>query len=61
MPLRLGPEHWRSRAEEIRVLAEIMNDADARSIMMRIASDYERLAVRLEHITASEAATTESP
>ena len=56
----LRPEHWRMRAEEVRVLAEVMNDAEAQSIMMRIASDYERLADRLEHISKSEAPITES-
>lgn len=38
------PEFWRSRAEEVRVIAEELKDADAKSIMNRIADDYERLA-----------------
>ena len=38
------PEFWRSRAEEVRVIAEDLKDADAKTIMNRIADDYERLA-----------------
>jgi hypothetical protein len=40
------PEHWRRRAEESRVLAEQMNDEKAKKIMLGIAEDYEKLAVR---------------
>jgi hypothetical protein len=37
-------QHWRDRAEQSRVLAEQMNDAIAREMMLRIASNYERMA-----------------
>jgi hypothetical protein len=37
-------QHWRDRAEQSRVLAEQMNDAIARDMMLRIASNYERMA-----------------
>ena len=37
-------EHWRRRAEESRVLA--MNDETSKHMMLRIADDYDRLAVR---------------
>jgi hypothetical protein len=40
------PDHWRQRAEEARVLAEQMNDKVAKRIMLGIAEDYEKLAVR---------------
>jgi len=40
------PEHWRRRAEESRVLAEMMNDEKAKKIMLGIAEDYEKLATR---------------
>ena len=40
------PEHWRQRAEESRVLAEQMSDETSRQMMLRIADDYDKLAVR---------------
>jgi len=40
------PEHWRKRAEESRVLAEQMNDENAKKIMLGIADDYEKFATR---------------
>jgi hypothetical protein len=39
-------EHWLSRAEETRTIAEIMTDAEARRIMFDIAEGYDRLAER---------------
>jgi hypothetical protein len=42
------PEHWRSRAEEARTIAEQMKDMPSREAMLRIAKDYERLATRAE-------------
>jgi hypothetical protein len=38
------PEHWRNRAEEARSVAEQLPDAESKRTMLRIASDYERLA-----------------
>ena len=38
------PEHWRFRAEEARTVADQMTQEDARTIMRRIANDYDRLA-----------------
>ena len=40
------PEHWRARAEEMRRLAEDINDAATKEMMLRNARDYENLAVR---------------
>ena len=39
-------EHWLSRAEETRTIAEIMTDVEARRIMFDIAEEYDRLAER---------------
>jgi hypothetical protein len=40
------PEFWRSGAEEVRVIADDMKEAEAKAIMERIANDYEHLAKR---------------
>ena len=39
-------EHWWSRAEEARTIAEFMNDPEAKRIMFEIADGYDRLAER---------------
>ena len=38
------PQHWRFRAEEARTVADQMIHEEARTIMWRIAVDYDRLA-----------------
>jgi hypothetical protein len=38
------PELWRFRAEEARTIADQMTNEEARTIMRRIAMDYDRLA-----------------
>jgi len=39
---------WRMRAEEIRALAGEMREPEPKAIMLRIAEDYEKLAVWAE-------------
>jgi hypothetical protein len=46
-------EHWLSRAEETRTIAEIMTDPEARRIMFDIAEGYDRLAERVVERTGS--------
>ncbi len=41
-----NPEHWTQRAREMRVLADQMNDEHSKQTMLRIAEDYEKLALR---------------
>ena len=47
------PEHWRARAEEMRRLAEDLKDAATKEMMLRIARDYENLALRAEERSRS--------
>jgi predicted DNA-binding ribbon-helix-helix protein len=48
-PRRIAPDsqHLRSRAEECRVLAERLTDAETHTTLLRIADDYDRMADRL--------------
>jgi hypothetical protein len=48
------PEFWRSRAEEVRTIAEEMKDRHGKTIMNRIADDYERLAQHAEQRRRSQ-------
>jgi len=41
-------EYWRSRAEEAQAVAVQMMDAHTKAVMLAIAQDYEKLAVRAE-------------
>lgn len=40
------PKHWQERAEETRVLADMLTDPKARSQMLEVASAYDRMAER---------------
>ena len=48
------PEHWRFRAEATRTVADQMNHEEARTIMPRIALDYDRLAKLAEEQLADQ-------
>jgi hypothetical protein len=51
-------EHWWSRAEETRTIAELMNDPEAQRIMFNIAEGYDRLAERAADRVAGRERTT---
>jgi hypothetical protein len=51
-------EHWLSRAEESRTIAEIMTDPEARRIMFDIAEGYDRLAERVVERTGRRESDT---
>ena len=40
------PDHWRQRAAEVRALAADVNEEEARTVMLRRAADYDKLAAR---------------
>jgi hypothetical protein len=42
------PEHWLRRANEMRALAARVRDPDAKAALLRVAEDYEQLAIRAE-------------
>jgi hypothetical protein len=42
------PEHWRERAESIRLTARSLNNEDAKVRMLRIAEGYETLRKQTE-------------
>jgi hypothetical protein len=48
------PTHWRFRAEEARTVADQMTHEEARTIMRRIANDYDRLAKVAEEQLAGQ-------
>jgi hypothetical protein len=39
------PTHWRRRAEEMRALSEDAQESTVRTMMLRIAGDYDRRAL----------------
>ena len=42
------PQHWRDRADQMRALASESSDPESRTIMLRVANDYDLLARRAE-------------
>jgi hypothetical protein len=48
------PKRWRRRAQNARVLAERMNDETSKKLMLRIADDYDEIAVRAATIRATD-------
>ena len=41
-------ESYRVRAAEVRAIADTMRVADTREILVRVAEEYERMAVQVE-------------
>ena len=47
------PLHWRDRADDIRTLASETTDPESRAIMLRLATNYEALARRVEQLAGT--------
>jgi hypothetical protein len=46
------PEHWRERAEDMRLTASSLKDQDAKTRLLKIAEGYEELSkLTEEHIS----------
>jgi hypothetical protein len=55
MPLLLNnPAHWHLRAQEARFLANQLEDPEAKAATLKIADEYDRLAVRAAKRLAEE-------
>jgi hypothetical protein len=48
------PEHWRERAEDMRLTASSLKDQNAKTRMLRIAEGYEKLRKQTEERIANE-------
>jgi hypothetical protein len=49
MPTLLNnPAHWHLRAQEARLLASQLDDPEAKAATLKIAEEYDRLAVRAQ-------------
>jgi hypothetical protein len=57
MPARLNnPAHWHLRAQEARLLAAQLEDPEAQTSILRMAHEYDRLAVRAAQRLQDQAA-----
>ena len=63
MPILLNnPAHWHLRAQEARLLASRLEDPEAKAAIIKIAEEYERLAVRAaKRMDDSSAASGPTP
>jgi hypothetical protein len=54
-----GPDYWRTRAEEVRALADKMEDPEIKRDMLDIAAGYDRMARQAETRATLETALKE--
>ena len=52
---------YRARAEQIRVIAEDIRGDDYRRVLLKVAKDYERMALRIEAIALTASANFTPP
>lgn len=54
------PDYWRGRASEARAIAEQLDDVEAKTAMLAVADDYEKIACRYESQAARARAQSAS-
>ena len=61
MGLLNNATYWRNRAEEARTIAETLENAQSKEILLGIANDYERMARLAEERTKHKRKSADSP
>jgi len=59
-PFINDPKYWRERAMEARSIAKLLNDAEAKRLLLEIGTSYERLADHLKEVTSADMPTPNS-
>jgi hypothetical protein len=54
-------KHWRDGAAAMRVLSDEMKDFEARTLMLKLANDYDKIADRAEDRAARDKTPAPSP
>jgi hypothetical protein len=52
--MKADPKHWRQRAQEVRAIAEDLDDQEAKKTMLEIAEAYEQMVVLAKRKGSSE-------
>jgi hypothetical protein len=60
MPDKLGAEHWRLRAAEVRLEAETVLHPTAKRTLLAMAKTYDQLAAEAESLAANRQAPDNS-
>ena len=51
-----NPAHWIARAEEVRAVADDMQDPESKRMLLKIAEDYDTIAERAQRRLNEKAA-----
>jgi hypothetical protein len=54
LPPHLQSQHFRARAEECRTMADAFHNERVKAKMIKVAEDYERMALTAERIEQQE-------
>jgi hypothetical protein len=50
-----SPQYYRDRAEEMRSMADLLSDPDAKQMMLGVVESYEKLALQAEQLPEDKA------